>query len=67
MTSQATESPGPAATASVSPPVAVAAPTLKLPAGLNLYICRHGERVDQVFGSDWMEQAFRTYKIHGVR
>jgi hypothetical protein len=43
------------------PPVA-----LQLPHQLNLYICRHGERVDQVFGIDWLEQAFRTYKIHGV-
>lgn len=56
------------ASASFSPPSAAAAPAaLSLPHHLSLFVCRHGERVDQVFGIDWIEQAFRTYKIHGVR
>lgn len=39
---------------------------LVVPPNFNLFLCRHGERVDQVFGLDWIEQAFRTHKLHGA-
>ena len=35
-----------------------------LPPNFQLFTLRHGERVDQAFGNDWIEQAFRLHHNH---
>ena len=39
-------------------------PRLSLPHNFQLFTLRHGERVDQAFGADWIEQAFRLHHNH---
>ena len=49
--------PSPSPSSSLPPPL----PPLVPSHPLQLFTLRHGERVDQAFGNDWLEQAFRVH------
>src|ERR1700730_10965684 len=34
--------------------------------GLQLFVCRHAERVDNTFGDDWLKYSFSHYETHDV-